>query len=64
MTTEERVETLRAEVTAHKREIAHQRRQLQAKAAELAQLEVECRRRGIGLHIVHPKGVGAIHGRP
>lgn len=59
-----RVETLRAEVTAHKRAMRRHREALGAAKSALVQLEAECRRRGIGLFVTQAAaGEGAIHGR-
>lgn len=43
-----RVEVLRTQVTAHKRTIAEEKRQLHAKASELAELEAHLARLGLG----------------
>jgi hypothetical protein len=50
-----RIGHLRKEVAVHKSAIRRNKEALHLKAAQLAELETECRRRGIALILIHPQ---------
>jgi hypothetical protein len=57
------IRAARARVAAHKLTIKTTRQELAAAAAELLELEAECKRRGLAVVNQQPAGVGANHGR-
>lgn len=59
----EGIRAVRARVAAHKRTIKHTRQELAAAAAELLELEAECKRRGLAVVNQQPGGVEETHGR-